>query len=211
MSGDHDGLLAGSNLVSFASDVAPELRQDIIECLRYANICADALYSSRQNWRAWLSAYQQAMASAGAASFMSLPDQRLKLYSLRDIRRLKVPAVPNAQQLIQLYSRSVEKLLDSEHAQLFFGSWFSSGRSESFQVVPCAMQDEKEAVILMCGLEMTTMALRPGFFFWQIIGGEMQVRAVCMAFRFSRDRYEPFRKVVQETLVANAARQVMYL
>ncbi|MBA1230424.1 hypothetical protein G7013_12295 [Pseudomonas viridiflava] len=211
MSGRDESLLAGSDLVSFAQNVAPDLRQDILDCLLYAKVTADAHFSSRQAWRLWLNAYQQALASTGGLRCADITDKRLKIHSFKDIRKLPLPVFPGGLALGPLYIRSIDRLMTSEHAQLFFSTWFSSGRSESFQVMPCAMQDEHEAVVLSCGLQMTTLALRPALYFWQIMSGEMHVHAVCTAFRFSRMGYEPFRQRVNERIAEHAAQEIMRL
>ncbi|GGJ23281.1 hypothetical protein GCM10009085_16890 [Pseudomonas avellanae] len=47
--------------------------------------------------------------------------------------------------------------------------------------------------------------------FWQILGGEMQVHTVGTAFRFNRQRFEPFRQTVQDTLSDRATAEIIGL
>ncbi|KTB57664.1 hypothetical protein AO067_00555 [Pseudomonas viridiflava ICMP 13104] len=211
MSEGDESLLSGSNLVSFAQNVHPDLRQDILNCLQYARIVADDLHSPHQTWRPWLDAYQRTISATGVHPGAQIRDARFKIHRFKDIGRLQLPALSNSAELRQLYLRSLDSLLASDHALAFFSNWFVSGRSESFQIIPCAMQSEDEATILLCGMQMTTLALRPALYFWQILGGEMQVHAAGMAFRFSRQRFEPYRQTVQDILSDRAIAEIISL
>ena len=211
MSDPDEALLAGASLLSFAGNVEPDLRQDITDCLQHARLVADDRHSSRMNWRAWLDAYQRSIAATGGPRSAGINDARLKIHSFSDIGKLQLPVVDNAGELRQLYRSSLDKLLNSDHATRFFRSWFTSGRSESFQLMPCAMRNEDEVSILLCSLQMTTLALRPARYFWQILGGEMQVHAVTTAFRFSRQSFEPFRQTVRDALADRAAAEIISL
>ncbi|MCW6056375.1 hypothetical protein [Pseudomonas fragariae (ex Marin et al. 2024)] len=211
MSDPDNALLTGSSLLSFARNIEPDLRQDIIDCLHHAKLVADDRHSSRGNWRAWLDVYQRSIAATGGSHGAGINDARLKIHSFSDIGSLQLPVFDNAGELRQLYRSSLDRLLSSDHAKTFFSSWFTSGRSESFQLIPCSMHSEDEVTILLCSLQMTTIALRPALYFWQVLGGEMQVHVVGTAFRFSRQSFEPFRQVVQDTLADRAAAEIISL
>ncbi|KPX73506.1 hypothetical protein ALP66_01151 [Pseudomonas amygdali pv. photiniae] len=211
MSDLDETLLAGANLLSFARNVEPGLRQDVQDCLHHAKLVADDQHSPRMAWRSWLDAYQQAILATGGRRSAVINDVRLRIHSFRDIGKLQLPMVNNSVELRRLYRSSLDRLLSSNHAKTFFSSWFTSGRSESFQIMPCAMHSEDEVMILLCSLQMTTIASRPALYFWQILGGEMQVHAVGTAFRFSRKSFEPFRQTVQDMLADRAAAEIINL
>ncbi|KPC35517.1 Uncharacterized protein ABJ99_3927 [Pseudomonas syringae pv. cilantro] len=206
-----ESLLSGNNLVSFAYNVCPALRQDILDCLHHARLVADDLHSPRQSWRSWLDTYQRTISATGGQLDARIEEARLKIHRFRDIGKLRLPAVSNSVELRQLYLRSLDSLLASEHAQTFFNNWFISGRFESFQIIPCAMQSEEEATIMLCSMQMSTLALRPALYFWQILGGEMQVHTFGTAFRFNRQRFEPFRQTVQDALSDRAIAEIVGL
>ncbi|MFA0996268.1 MULTISPECIES: hypothetical protein [Pseudomonas syringae group] len=206
-----ESLLSGNNLVSFAHNFSPQLRQDILDCLQYARLVADDLHSPSQAWRSWLDVYQRTISSTGGRPESRIEEARLKIHRFRDIGKLRLPVVSNSVELRRLYLHSLDSLLASEHAQAFFNNWFVSGRFESFQIIPCAMQSEDEATIMLCSMQMTTLALRPALYFWQILGGEMQVHTVGTAFRFNRQGFEPFRQTVQDTLSDRATAEIIGL
>ncbi|WP_122341630.1 hypothetical protein [Pseudomonas caricapapayae] len=211
MSDPDETLLAGSSLLSFARNVEPDLREDILSCLQYARLVATDRYSPGRAWRAWLNAYQHAILANGGRRSAGLNDVHLKIHSFRDVGKLQLPVIDNTVELGQLYRSSFDRLLSSDHAKTFFSSWFTSGRSESFQLMPCVMHSEDEVTILMCSVQMTTLALRPALHFWQVLGGEMRVHAVGTAFRFSRQSFGPFRQTVQDALTGRAVAEIIRL
>ncbi|UQW66901.1 hypothetical protein L2Y01_23820 [Pseudomonas avellanae] len=161
MSERDESMLSGDNLMSFTHNVPPALRQDILDCLQYARLVADDLHSPGQAWRSWLDVYQRTISSTGGRPESRIEEARLKIHRFRDIGKLRLPVVSNSVELRRLYLHSLDSLLASEHAQAFFNNWFVSGRFESFQIIPCAMQSEDEATIMLCSMQMKTLALRP--------------------------------------------------
>ncbi|WP_055003158.1 hypothetical protein [Pseudomonas coronafaciens] len=210
MSDPDETLLTSSSLLSF-HNIDACLRQDIISCLRHARLVADDQHSPQRAWHLWLDVYQRSIVANGGLRSARGNDVRLNIHSFRDIGKLRFPVVDNAVELRRLYHRSLDTLLASDHAKTFFSSWFTSGRSESFQLMPCVMHNKDEATILLCSLQMTTTALRPAFYFWQILGGEMRVHAISAAFRFSRQSFEPFRQTVQDSLADRARAEIISL
>jgi hypothetical protein len=208
-----DSLLVGDNLVSFGTGISQELRNDILDCLLYAQLSADEKYNRSRAWRPWIEQYQRVIYRNGSRLTGAVNPTRLTIKRLRDLRYLPINATGTATspQLRALMRGSLDMLLNSGHAQTFFNSWFSAGRSESFQVVPC-MQDEQGGVtILVCGLQMTTTALRQGFFFWDVLGGEMMVQSNGASFRFTAQNYEPYRTKIRDRLADNALRNIQEL
>lgn len=211
MSNNHDCVLVASNLVSFSEGMAPGLRQDLMDCLLYAQLAADDSFSPRRQWSAWLDTYQRSIGEKGGRRTDSFVGDRLKIHRFSELGKLRLPrSVMGVPGLGQLFVQSLDRLLASEQAKKFFGSWFSAGRSESFQVVPCIQSREDEATILLCGMQMTT-GFRPSRYFWQVLAGEMSVRYTGAAFVFSRQAFEPVRQTVRDVLAARASQEIMRL
>lgn len=211
MSNNHDCVLVASNLVSFSQGMVPGLRQDLMDCLFYAQLAADDSFSPRQQWPAWLDTYQRSIGERGGRRTDYFVGDTLNIHRISELRRLRLPqSVTGVPALGQLFVLSLDRLMASEQAKKFFGSWFSSGRSESFQVVPCIQNSEDEAIILLCGMQMTT-GLRPSRYFWKVLAGEMSVRYTGMAFSFSRQAFDPVRRSIRDALAARAAQEITRL
>ena len=207
----NESCLYGTNLVSFGEGIEEGLQQDVLDCLLYAQLKADGETSRQNDWRGWLHAFQQSMGSAGARQSDVVGDNMMIVRGLRDLRNPRFLGADSSAELRDLFNRSIDALMTSEHANTYFRSWFTSGRSESFQVVPCVMETDDEVTIMLCGLQLTTLAFRSGFFFWDVLRGEMRVHYAGAAYRFSRTLFEPSRSQVQETLDRHAKRQIIQL
>ncbi|MEE5171428.1 hypothetical protein V2J76_23710 [Pseudomonas alliivorans] len=207
----NESILHSNSLVSFDEGIDVGLRQDIMDCLLYAQLRADGETSVQCNWRGWLGAYRRSVGDAGAQRTAIIADTTFMIRRLRDLRHPPFLNGFPSSELRELFSRSFDTLMNSGHAKAFFNSWFSSGRSESIQVVPCVMADEGEVSIMLCGLQMTTMAISKGFFPWELLNGEMRVDCAGAAYRFSRELFEPARARIQNELASHAKREVIRL
>lgn len=211
MSLSHDSVLCGNNLMSFGDGFSADLRQDILDCLLHAQFRADDETSVQRNWRGWLEAYRGSVDDAGAQRTAIIADSTFMIRRLRDLRHEPfLNGFPSAE-LRALFGHSFDTLMNSGQAKAFFNSWFSSGRSESIQVVPCVMSGEGNASIMLCGLQMTTMAFRKGFFPWQVLSGEMRVDCAGAAYLFSRELFDPARLRIQDELARRAREAVIQL
>ncbi|HEY0286266.1 MAG TPA: hypothetical protein VGC62_04545 [Pseudomonas sp.] len=208
-----DALLVGGNLVSFGAGISQDLRDDILDCLLYAQLSADKKHDRGQGWKRWIEQYQRVILQKGSQLTGAINPTSLTIKRLSDLRYLPLNPTGTATspQLRALMRTSLDMLLKSGHAQTFFNTWFSSGRSENFQVVPCEMDEQGGVTILVCGLQMTTTALSQNFFFWQALAGEMTVRSNGASFRLTAQSYEPYRKPIRDYLADNALRKILEL
>lgn len=206
-----DTSLIGGNLVSFSQGIAADLKAEIMDCLLFAQLSADAKYQRGAQWKPWIEKYQKVIFNNGSPLSGAIDPLHLTIKRMRDVRNLRLSGTATSPQLQALVQRSFDQLMDSDHANAFFSKWFTSGRSESFQVVPCQSDGRGGATVMVCGLQMTTREWGSGLYFWQILNGEMTVRANGASFRFTRAGYEPFRQAIQDALADHALRQIIDL
>ena len=207
----NESSLIGNNLVSFAEGIAPALKADIMDCLLFAQVCADDKYQRSAQWKLWIEKYQKVIFNNGSSLSGAIDPLQVTIKRLRQVRDIRLRGTATSPELQRMLQSSFDQLMDSDHAKTFFSTWFTSGRSESFQVVPCQSDGQGGATILVCGLQMTTREVGSGLFFWQIINGEMTVRANGASFRFTGAGYAPFRNAIQDALAERAQRQIIDL
>lgn len=211
MPSSHECLLVASNLMAFDTGMAAGLRQDLLDCLLYAQLTADGLYSPRRQWSAWLDTYQRSISDVGGRRTGNVFSSVLRLRRFSDMRTVRFPGnVMENPALGRLLEQSLARLLTSEQARAFRNSWFSAGRSESFQLVPCIQNKEDQATILLCGMQMTT-GFGPSRYFWQALAGQMTVRYTGVAFIFRRQAFDARRQSVRDALAARAAQEIIRL
>ncbi len=212
MSSQSESLLIGNNLLSFSAPVSASLRSDLMDCLLYAQLSADKKYDRSHNWRAWIEQYQRVIYQKGGHLSGAINPIQLTLRHLRELRYFprRIAGSATSRELQVLLERSIQTLMDSDHAKAFFSSWFSSGRSEAMQVVPCEANKDGGVNILVCGLQMTTR-MTPGYFIWDAFDGELTVRSNGASFLLTEESYGPYRKPIADYLAQQAQQAIVEL
>lgn len=208
--------LMDSNLVSFANSVDPGLQADIMDCLLYAQLSADARYAPYTrsvSWQGWITHYHRAIRDIGIPSNGSFYPLQIKIRSAGQLRnmRLRTSGAASSPSLQGVLRESLDKMTSSEEVRRAFGPWFSSGSSESFQVVPCEYDGGGSATFLVSGFHMMTMTPVHGPFSWRRLPGEMLVRAEGRSFSFNSEAYAPHRQRIQDHLAERGRLEVVNL
>lgn len=209
MSSRSDTLLAGNNLVSFEASISSSLRDDILDCLLYAEQSADKKHDRSVHWKLWIEQFQRVIYQKGARLTGSINPDQVVIEHLRELRQVPymIAGSATSRELQAVLQRSIGTLLDSNHAKTFFNSWFSSGRSEAFQVIPCVVS-QGGVNIMVCGLQMTTRTIRPGRFPWEVLGGDLTIRSSGGSFLFTEDSYRPYREGIMACLNRQARQAI---
>lgn len=205
--------LMDSNLVSFANNVHPDLQADIMDCLSYAQMSADALYGRSVSWYGWLNHYHRMIREIGIPSNGTFYPLEIKIRSAGQLRnmRLRTGGAASSPSLQGVLRESLDKMTSSEEVRRALGPWFSSGSSESFQVVPCEYDGGGSATLLVSGFHMMTMTPVHGPFSWRRLPGEMLVRAEGRSFSFNSEAYAPHRQRIQDHLAERGRLEVVNL
>ena len=213
MSHHNESLLVGSNLVSFGASISADQRADVMDCLLYAELSADGKYHRSHQWREWIEQYQRVIYQKGSRISGAINPIRLEMRSVRDLRKLPEQLMGQATspELKQLLERSIQALMGSDHAATFFNSWFSKGRTETLQVIPCAANRQGGVNILVCGLQMTTQALAAAGYFWEQLYGLMTVRGNGASFLMTEESYAPYREPIARYLARQARQAIIEL
>ncbi|HEX8595476.1 MAG TPA: hypothetical protein VF682_19705 [Pseudomonas sp.] len=208
-------MLIDNNLVSFTPDIGSLERADIQDCLLYAHIAAQS-HNREQNWVEWVDTFQQTLDECGFIRQNAI-DRRSAKFKKREqfqkeasdlIRQVTSP------QLAQTAESSLDTMFNSGHAKTFFSSWFSAGRSDSMQIIPCQLSSPGRVSVVVCGLQMTTRTLPKAW--WQLfsvlpqwpLDYEMTLLLKGSHFSFDATRYAPHRKSVQKELVARSVDKI---
>jgi hypothetical protein len=213
MSSRSDTLLMGNNLVSFEASISGNLRDDILDCLLYAEQSADKKYDRSVHWKLWIEQFQRVIYKKGGRLTGSIDPDQVVIEHLRELRYVPymIAGSATSRELQAVLERSISTLLDGSHAKTFFNSWFSSGRSESFQVIPCVVGQGAGVNILVCGLQMTTRAFKPGRAPWEVPGGDLTIRSNGGSFLLTEESYQPYREGIMAHLNRHTRQAILEL
>jgi hypothetical protein len=207
-------VLVGKNLASFAAGMSAQDRQDIKDCLLYAELRANEKYDRQTLWASWMNRYQRELVKLGfVLNGILVEGPPIRIWTARDFNRVTFRTLEQAgsRRLVELAQVSFEAMKTSAHAKMFLASWFSSGRSESFQVVPCEKTADGDVQVMVCGLNMITDVVVKGMFFWKDIYPEMTIRINGGSFVLNPDAYAQHRERVRAQLGDDAQRYITEL
>lgn len=195
-----DILLGGTNLITFSSGTSAEEKSDILDCLAYSEIKANAKYSRKKSWAQWVDRFQLGFYKNGFEITDALPDERFTLTDPRDLSSVVEDAIATAEngELEQLARSAFNELLHSNDGKGFFRDWFSRERSENVQIIPCRKDAYGRVEILFCGLEMNIGTTESSWY--QGSRSKISVTIAGGTYRYSAQAYAPHRKNVASFL-----------
>jgi hypothetical protein len=199
-------LLIGNNLLCFAPGATAQEKADIQDCLLLAELRTSELHSRGESWERWMDVYQQNLVDGGLVLQDRTDQQSAVINRRRDFPRKTaalISTVPSPR-LVEIASGALADMYASAHAQHFFDSWFSAGRSDTFQVIPCERTATGRVDLLICGLQMNTR-MKPRVSLWLPIwpiAYEMTLSLKAAGFLYDAAAYDPLRERVQAELTA---------
>jgi hypothetical protein len=195
--------IIGSNLVSFLPGISPAERSRTLDCLMFAELYAGTVHKRDEAWASWMGIYHQMLPVTGFERTATLNEGPTRVGNMSGFKREtdKMVARIASPELAMAARRALEAMGNSDHAQQFFGSWFhfSSGRSESLQVVPCGLNNKGQISIVVCGLQMTTRTRVRPLSKWPF-KYEMALTMRGGSYFFQGDAYEINRERIEEEL-----------
>jgi hypothetical protein len=207
-------LLLGSNLVSFHSNITTSVRDDIKDCLLLAQLRASEQFCSEQYWPQWADAYRRTLISVGSnlTEVIDRSPVKVKKQKYFQGEAAKLVASMPSPSLAIAANDALAAMYRSDHAKNFYKSWFSSGRSESFQIIPCEKNVSGSIDIMLCGLQMVTRTkvstVRPLFIPIWPFSYELTLLLKGGKFLFSEASYYPHRESVRAELRQRGAQGI---
>jgi len=210
--GSSDSLILGSNLVSFLPGISAQERQRILDCLLFCEFyAAKAVPDKKKEWERWIGMYQRMLPVTGFIQATALDAPSVKVSNKKEFGRESVKLVSriSSRGLASAAEGALDDMLKSPHAQSFFSSWlkFDTGRSDSFQVIPCMKNRAGHIEIAVCGLQMITRTrlkkIPTGL--WPFTY-EMTITVRGGVYAFDRTNYDVNRERIEQELVEGGAR-----
>ncbi|MBC3951360.1 hypothetical protein [Pseudomonas folii] len=153
-------LILGSNLVSFLPGISAEERSRTLDCLMFCELRANQAADRVKQWDRWIDTFQRMLPVTGFIQTAVLGGAPVKVSNKKRFQResKKIVGRINSPSLGKAAEDALNTMFESPQAQSFFSSWlnFSSGRSDSFQIIPCMKSHTGHIEIAICGLQMIT-------------------------------------------------------
>jgi hypothetical protein len=152
-------LVGSSNsLVTFATGIAQQEREDIQDVLLYADLFASQFRSQKKDWHSWMHVYRERLAARGFKRESVIVGDSEVLSSVDDLTQatFKIIGPWAGGQLADFVRRSFDALGINQMVNAFFRGNLDSGLLGSFQVIPCETTASGDISVLLCGLYLSS-------------------------------------------------------
>ncbi|APC19222.1 hypothetical protein BLL42_10215 [Pseudomonas frederiksbergensis] len=199
-----DAVVVGGCLLSFASEVCPQDKQDVQGCLLYAELAANDKYPGQVSKKAWFDYYQGRLLKAGFILKAIVPSDKFRVSNVNQLLSISHTIIGRlgVERLAQLIEETYRVLKLDEFAWNFFRDNVANGGSGILKCAPCERLDSGDVVVCLYGLRYSTAVIEDDFFFWSEIDKEVVITPDGGVFAFNREVFENYRERVHEKIDA---------
>lgn len=197
-----DAIKVGATWVSFVGGLSREDRQDIQDCLLYAELRAN---SDANKGFAWLSHYQSTLLTLGFNLQSYIVDRPLLILDIRQVDEyaVEVAGVQSTQRLAQSLGDVFDAMPISQDALSFLRHPVEYAQTRHYQCVPCEKTQEGHVIVFVCGLALSCQKMRT-----RGRTHDVYLNAKGGAFVLNRTIYAMHRSQVYEAIRQAAAHMV---
>ena len=187
--------MIGGTLVVFVPGMPEGEKQDIQDCLLYAEVFANR-GGETGGW-AWLSHYQYALLNLGLTLTSYIVERPLLISNVHQVRdyQVQIAGTGNTQPLAEHLGAMFDGLSLERDALSYLMNPPGEARSTRYQCVPCEMTHHGEFLIFVCGLQLTCTSPRANSRLSLV-----QLNAKGGSFLFEPKVYENRRTEVQQVV-----------
>ena len=145
--------MIGSTLTSFVGEVSEASKQDIQDCLLYAQLYADRGGGAGT----WPSNYQYALLSLGFSLKAYIIEQPLLISDAHQVRdyKVQVAGVGNSERLANLLGVLFDTLHLERDALSYLNEPPITSHATHYQCAPCERTQQGELVVFVCALQLS--------------------------------------------------------
>ena len=154
-----DAIKVGATWVSFVSGRSGEDKQDIQDCLLYAEMRAD---SGGFEGFAWLSHYQSTLLTLGFNLQSYIVDRPLLVLDIRQVEEyaVEISGVQSTQGLAQSLGEVFDAMPIRQDALNYLRHPVENAQTRHYQCVPCEKTREGHVIVFVCGLALSCQRVR---------------------------------------------------
>ena len=197
-----DAIKVGATWVSFVGGLSREDKQDIQDCLLYAELRANSAGSAGF---VWLSHYQSTLLSLGFNLQSYIVDRPVLVLDIRQVYEyaVEVSGVRSTQRLAQSLGEVFDAMPISQDARNYLRHPVENAQTLHYQCVPCEKTQEGHVIVFVCGLALSCQRMRS-----RGRTHDVYLNAKGGAFVLNRAIYARHRAKVQEAVRQAAAHMI---
>lgn len=197
-----DAIKVGGTWVSFVEGLSREDKQDVQDCLLYAELRAN---SEGIEGFVWLSHYQSTLLTLGFNLQSYIVDRPILVLDIRQVDEyaVEVSGVQSTQRLAQSLGDVFDAMPIRQDALSYLRHPVDNAQTRHYQCVPCEKTQEGHVIVFVCGLALSCKRARA-----RGRTHDVYLNAKGGAFVLNRTIYARHRAQVQEAVRQAAAHMV---
>ncbi|MVV51409.1 hypothetical protein EJA72_24670 [Pseudomonas sp. PB120] len=202
-----DAVVVGGCLLSFADTVQAQDRQDIQDCLLYAELAANDKYPGLVSNKMWFDYYQGRLLKAGFTLTAIIPTEPIRVSTVHQLLDISYSTIGRvgSKRMAQLVTQTYRALKLDAFAWDFFQGNIARGGAGILKCAPCERLGSGETVVCLYGLRYRTHVSGQAFF-WDEFYKEVVIMPDGGVFAFNRDVFERYRERVHEKIDAYSSK-----
>lgn len=204
------GAIVGSSMVSLYNGIDAQDRDDIFDCLLYADVFASRFHDQRKDYSNWLFRYRRRLETRGWVLENPIRHTPHVIFRASDLDAATFHVIDStgARALADLAQATWRSTRINHHADHFFSRSSQDGELARFQMVPCMSDADGTVLMLICAIRLTGSVDIRDFEFWTETRREMLLRISGGVYRFDRAVYGKYREDVRTQLIGSSDRAI---
>lgn len=197
-----DAAVVGGCLSSFAPKVDEQDRQDIQDCLLYAELAANDKYPGRVSKKDWFDYYQGRLIKAGFSLKTFIASEPVRVSSVAQLLTLSHTVIGQVgyERLGQFVRATYKALELDQFSWEFFRGNVARGGQGILKCAPCERLASGETVVCLFSVRYSTQLTEQDFFFWSEFDKEVEIIPSGGVYAFNRQAFDGYRKRVHEKI-----------
>lgn len=148
--------MIGTTVVSFVAGMPEGEKQDVMDCLLYAELIASSFGGERGF--SWISRYQYSLMTLGFTLTSHVVNRPLQITVAEQVDdySIEIRGDETTQALAQLLAQSLEAMNVKGWVTEYLGLGAGESRLSTFHCVPCEKTRQGKIAIVVCGLVLTS-------------------------------------------------------
>lgn len=147
--------MIGTTMVSFVAGMPEGDKQDVMDCLLYAELMANSLGGERDF--SWISRYQYSLMTVGFVQTSHVVNRPLRILVAEqiDAYSVEIRGDETTQSLAQQLAQLLEALNIKRQVVEYLELGVAESRLSTFHCVPCEKTRQGKVAIVVCGMVLT--------------------------------------------------------
>ncbi|WP_201193569.1 hypothetical protein [Pseudomonas fluorescens] len=207
-----DAVVVGGCLSSFTPQVSAQDRQDIQDCLLYAELAANDKYPGLVSKKVWFDYYQGRLIKAGFKLKAFVASEPVRVANIQELLAMSHTVIGRMgyPRLGQLLRDTYKTLTLDRFAWEFFQGNVARGGQGILKCSPCERLASGETVVCLLSVQYSSRVTEQAFFLWSEFHEDLQIVPGGGVFAFDPEVFQRYRERVHEKIESYSAKSLVH-